>query len=82
MSNISYYDPTPQQKMLIEYGRAMIAQCEANELFPKDDEMWNAAVTCGNKLVGVGTTWSKFNSIDDLSSNEKKALLYYLENNA
>ena len=77
--SISYYDPNPQEKKLIEYGRDMITLAEANTLYPDDDEMWNAAVTCGNKLVTVGTTWTNFKSIDDLSQNEKKALLHYLD---
>ncbi len=40
--------------------------------------MWNAAVTAGNKLVTVGLTYSRFESTDDLTSNEKKAVIHYL----
>ena len=39
--SISYYDPNPQEKKLIEYGRDMITLAEANTLYPDDDEMWN-----------------------------------------
>jgi len=82
MSTFSYYDDGPNVKKLVKYGREMITLAEENKLFPKDDEMWNAAVTCGNKLTSFGSTWSNFKSINDLSVNEKKAFLHYLETKA
>jgi hypothetical protein len=67
-----------QEEKFVRMGRNLITLCEKNELFPKDDLMWNAAVTAGNKLVTVGLTYTRFESLDDLNSNEKKAVLHYL----
>ena len=54
MSTFSYYDDGPNVKKLVKYGREMITLAEEPNLYPKDDEMWNAAVTCGNKLTSFG----------------------------
>ena len=75
--SISYYDPNPQEKKLIEYGRDMITLAEANTLYPDDDEMWNAAVTAGNKLVTINTTYG-MKSLSELKDNEKKAVYHYI----
>ena len=56
-----------------------ITLCEENKLFPKDDLLWNAAVTAGNKMVTAGTTWTRFNDVGSLTSDERKALLGYLD---
>ena len=45
-------------------GRNLITLAEKNEIYPKDDLLWNAAVTAGNKLVSLGTTWSNFKSFE------------------
>jgi len=76
---VSYYEDSPEVKKLVEIGRNMISLCEANELYPKDDYMWNQAVVCGNKLTTIGTTWSNVKSIKDLSVDERKAMLHYPE---
>ena len=76
----NYYDDSKQIKRLVEIGRQMITLAEQNVLYPKDDYMWNQAVVCGNKLTTVGTTWTSLNSLSDLSKDEKKALLHYLDN--
>lgn len=67
-----------EEEKFVRMGRNLITLCEKNQLYPKNDLMWNAAVTAGNKLVTVGLTYSRFTSIDDLTSNEKKAVIYYL----
>ena len=78
----SYYDDSPQVKKLVEIGRNMISLCEENKLFPKDDYMWNQAVVCGNKLTTIGPPWTRIKTIDDLTLDERKAMLHYLENHS
>lgn len=60
-------------------GRNLITLAEKNEIYPKDDLLWNAAVTAGNKLVSLGTTWSNFKSFEDLNDNETKVVYKYLD---
>lgn len=78
----SYYDDSKEIKRLVAIGRQMITLAEQNVLYPKDDYMWNQAVVCGNKLTTIGTTWSRCQSVSDLSKDEKKALLHYLDNHS
>ena len=73
---------SPEVAKLVEIGRNMISLCESNKLFPKDDYMWNQAVMCGNKLTTYGTTWSRVQSLSDLTKDERKAMLEYLENHS
>lgn len=80
MTYKSYYDDPKEVKKIVEIGRQLITLCEENKLFPKDDELWNAAVTAGNKMVTYGTPWSRFNSVSHLSTNEKNAVLHFLNN--
>ena len=56
----SYYDDSPTIKKIVEIGRDLISLCEQNKLYPKDDSLWNAAVTAGNKMVTAGTPWARF----------------------
>ena len=55
-----------QEQAYVELGRKLITLCENNELFNGKDEeslqLWNAAVTAGNKFTSFGTTWSNFKS--------------------
>ena len=37
------------EEKFVRMGRNLITLCELNKLYPKNDEMWNAAVTAGNK---------------------------------
>lgn len=72
-----------QEQAYVELGRKLITLCENNELFNGKDEeslqLWNAAVTAGNKFTSFGTTWSNFKSpSEDLSPIERKAVLKYL----
>lgn len=77
--NMSYYGDSPAVQKIVKIGREMITLCEENKLFPKDDLLWNAAVTAGNKMVTAGTTWTRFESVESLTPDEKKALLGYLD---
>ena len=40
--------------------------------------MWNAAVTAGNKLVTINTTYG-MKSLQELNTNEAKAVSHYLD---
>lgn len=73
----SIYDK--YEDKIVRMGRNLITLAEKNQIFPKDDEMWNAAVTAGNKLVTLGTTWTSFKSFDDLNDKETEAVYTYLD---
>jgi len=75
----SYYGDSPAVAKIVSMGREIITLCENNELYPKDDALWNAAVTAGNKMVTTGTPWSRFKDTSSLTELEKKALIGYLE---
>ena len=80
MSNkFSYYDDSPQVKQFVKLGRELISLAEENKIYPKDDALWNAAVTACNKLVTAGTPWARFKDTSSFSNIEKKAVLGYLE---
>lgn len=63
---------------IVRMGRNLITMCEKNEIFPKNDEMWNAAVTAGNKLVTINTTYG-MKSLSELKTKEAKAVSHYLD---
>ena len=65
------------EEKIVRMGRNLITLAEKNELYPKDDEMWNAAVTAGNKLVTINTTYG-MKSLSELKDNEKKAVYHYI----
>jgi len=75
----SIYEDSKAVMQIVKIGRQMIAACECNLLFPKDDLMWNRAVTAGNKLVTLGTPWG-IKSIKDLSLEESNAVREFLTN--
>ena len=80
MSNkFSYYDDSPQVKQFVKLGRELIRLAEENKIYPKDDALWNAAVTAGNKLVTAGTPWARFKDTSSFNQLEKQAVLGYLE---
>ncbi len=81
IKQFSYYGDSPAVQKIVKMGRELITLCEKNELYPKDDLMWNAAVTAGNKMVTAGTTWARFTDTSSLTELEKKAVLGYLELN-
>tara|TARA_B110000483_G_C17862628_1_gene414783 strand:+ start:340 stop:627 length:288 start_codon:yes stop_codon:yes gene_type:complete len=77
--NMSYYGDSPSVMKIVKMGRDMISLAEENKLYPKDDELWNAAVTAGNKMVTAGTTYTRFIGPSSLTKNERTALLGYLD---
>jgi len=81
IKQFSYYGDSPAVQKIVKMGRELITLCEKNELYPKDDLLWNAAVTAGNKMVTAGTTWARFTDTSSLTELEKKAVLGYLELN-
>lgn len=64
---------------IIKLGRKLIDLCEENKLYPKDDHLWNCAVTAGNKMVTVGTVWNRFTDFSSLSKDEVKAVLGFIK---
>ena len=73
----SIYDK--YEDKIVRMGRNLITLAETNELFPDNDELWNAAVTAGNKLVTVGMTYTRFNDFSDLTDKETEAVYTYLD---
>ena len=65
------------EEKMVRMGRNLITLCEQNKLYPKNDEMWNAAVTAGNQLVTINTTYG-MQSLSELKTLEKKAVSDYL----
>ena len=68
------------EEKIVRMGRNLIITlAEKNEIYPKDDLLWNAG-DWGNKLVSLGTTWSNFKSFfEDLNDNETKVVYNYLD---
>ena len=66
------------EEKIVRMGRNLITLCKKNNMYPKDDEMWNAAVTAGNKLVTINTTYG-MKSLSELSTKEAQAVSYYLD---
>jgi|TARA_B110000285_G_scaffold114925_1_gene130236 hypothetical protein len=79
-----YYKESESVMRVVRIGQDLITKCENNELFAGNDdesyELWNAAVTAGNKMTTFGMVWSEFKSLSQLSSIEKKAVSFYLDN--
>ena len=78
MSGIYENFTTDKEEKIVRMGRNLITLCEQNKLYPKDDEMWNAAVTAGNRLVTINTTYG-MKSLKELKTNEAKAISHYLD---
>lgn len=78
MSGIYENFTTDKEEKIVRMGRNLITLCEQNKLYPKDDEMWNAAVTAGNRLVTINTTYG-MKSLKELRTNEAKAVSHYLD---
>ncbi len=82
----SIYTSPESQMAIVKMGREIITMCEVGELHAGNDEeslqLWNAAVTAGNKMTTIGLTYSRFNSVDDLTPLEKKAVLTYVKERA
>ena len=65
------------EEKFVRRGRNLNTLCELNKLYPQNDEMWNAAVTAGNKLVTINTTYG-MKALSELKDNEKKAVYHYI----
>ena len=65
------------EEKMVRMGRNLITLCEQNKLYPKNDEIWNAAVTAGNRLVTINTTYG-MKSLSELKKLEKNAVYDYL----
>ena len=66
------------EEKIVRMGRNLITLAEKNELYPKDDEMWNAAMSAGNKMVTIGLPFSRFEGVKDLTSKEQRAVKMFL----
>jgi hypothetical protein len=79
-----YYAEDPKVMQVVKLGQRLITACENGELFPGNDdksyELWNAAVTAGNRMTTYGMPWSNFKSISQLDKIQKEAVLFYLNN--
>ena len=77
-----YYAEDPKVMQVVRLGQELITKCENGELFPDNDdesyELWNAAVTAGNKMTTYGMVWRSFKSMSQLNNIQKKAVLMYL----
>jgi len=74
----SYYDLSPAEAKLVEIGRELMTLAEEHIIYKDNDELWNAAVSAGEKLTTVGSIFSRFNGIQDLTTVEKKVLRDFL----
>jgi len=78
-----YYAEDPKVMQVVRLGQELITACENGELFPGNDdesyELWNAAVTAGNKMTTYGMVWSSFKSVNQLNKIQKTAVLAYLD---
>lgn len=75
---MSYYDLTPAQQKLVEIGRELSTLAEEHLIYRDNDALWNAALSAGSKLTTVGTIFTRFNGLEDLTENEKHVLREFL----
>jgi|TARA_R110001606_G_scaffold398842_1_gene579194 hypothetical protein len=77
-----YYAEDPKVMQVVRLGQELITSCENGTLFAGNDEksyeLWNAAVTAGNKMTTYGMVWSNFKSMSQLNKIQKSAVLQYL----
>ena len=77
-----YYAEDPKVMQVVRLGQELITACENGTLFAGNDdesyELWNAAVTAGNKMTTYGMVWSNFKSLSQLDKVQKKAVVTYL----
>jgi len=78
-----YYAEDPKVMQVVRLGQELITNCENGIIFAGNDdesyEMWNAAVTAGNKMTTFGMVWSNFKSMKQLNKIQSKAVLEYLD---
>ncbi len=71
MNNL--YENETALMQIVKLGRRMIDKCEFEEAFKDDDEMWNNAVTAGNRLCTIGTTLGYTKVLQNLTHQETKS---------
>jgi len=78
-----YYAEDPKVMQVVRLGQELITNCENGIIFAGNDdesyELWNAAVTAGNKMTTFGMVWSNFKSMKQLNKIQSKAVLEYLD---
>lgn len=74
-----YYEMTEVEKGIVEIARSMMYEVEEHNMFSDNDEMWNAAMSAGNKMVTIGLPFSRFKSVGDLNTKEQRAVKMFLE---
>lgn len=74
-----YYDMTATEKRIVEIARNMMREVEENNLFNDNDEMWNAAMSAGNKMVTIGLPFTRFKGVSDLTEKEQRAVSAFLQ---
>ena len=78
-----YYAEDPKVMQVVRLGQELITNCENGIIFAGNDdesyELWNAAVTAGNKMTPFGMVWSNFKSMKQLNKIQSKAVLEYLD---
>ena len=79
-----YYAEDPKVMQVVKLGQELITNCENGSLFAGNDdksyELWNAAVTAGNRMTTYGMIWSSCKSMSQLNKIQKEAVLFYLNN--
>lgn len=73
-----YYEMTDVEKQIVELARSMMYEVEERNMFSDNDEMWNAAMSAGNKMVTIGLPFSRFEGVSDLTSKEQRAVKMFL----
>ena len=73
-----YYEMTDVEKQIVELARSMMYEVEERNMFCDNDEMWNAAMSAGNKMVTIGLPFSRFEGVNDLTNKEQRAVKMFL----
>jgi len=74
-----YYEMSDVEKRIVELARSMMHEVEEKNMFCDNDELWNAAMSAGNKMVTIGLPWSRFKSVGDLNTKEQRAVKMFLD---
>jgi len=74
-----YYEMSDVEKQIVELARSMMYEVEERNMFCDNDELWNAAMSAGNKMVTIGLPWSRFKGVGDLNTKEQRAVKMFLD---
>lgn len=74
-----YYEMSDVEKRIVELARSMMHEVEEKNMFCDNDELWNAAMSAGNKMVTIGLPWSRFKGVGDLNTKEQRAVKMFLD---